>query len=56
MGRTGNMINKDFIWQMYVSLVTSAYFGDGDGVDSNPEFISEYLSHIETVSHSVRDR
>ena len=37
MGRTGNMIIKDFIRQMCVPLENSAYFGDGDGINSNPD-------------------
>ena len=36
MGRTGNMIIKDFLRQMCVPLENSAYFGDGDGFNSNP--------------------
>ena len=41
MGRTGNMITgiKDFLRQMCVNLEKSAYFGDGDGFNSNPEFV-----------------
>ena len=30
MGRTGNMIIKDFLRQMCVPLENNAYFGDGD--------------------------
>ena len=39
MGRTRNMIIKDFISmirQMCVPVENSAYFGDGDSVNSNP--------------------
>ena len=39
-GCTGNMIIKDFVREIHVPLENSAYFSDGDGVDSNPEFIS----------------
>ena len=32
----GNKIIKDFIRQMCIPLESTAYFGDGDGVNSNP--------------------
>ena len=34
---TGNMIIKDFIRQVCVPLKNSVYFGDGDGLNSNPD-------------------
>ena len=37
MGRTGNMIIKDFVREMCIPLENSAHFGDGDDVDSNPD-------------------
>ena len=40
VGRTENMIIKDFIRQMYVPSENSAYFGDGDGVNSTPGEVS----------------
>ena len=43
MGRTGNKIIKDCIRQICVPLENSAYFGDGDDVNSNPDCI--YLLH-----------
>ena len=36
MGRTGNMIIKDFMRQMCIPL-DNMYFGDGDGISSNPD-------------------
>ena len=39
MEHTGNMIIKDFIRQMWVPLENSAYFGDGDGINWNPDLI-----------------
>ena len=39
MGRTGNMIFKDFLRQMCVPSENSADFGDGDGFNSNPEYV-----------------
>ena len=49
MGHTGNMIIKDFIRQIYVPLENSVYFGDGEGLDSNPE--SACLCYRETYRH-----
>ena len=37
MGHTGNMIIKDFIRQICVTLENSVYFGDGDRFNSNPD-------------------
>ena len=37
MGHNGNLIIKDFIRQMCVPLENSVYFGDGDGVNSDPD-------------------
>ena len=37
LGRTGNMIIEDFMRQICVPLENSAYFGNGDGFDSNPD-------------------
>ena len=37
MGCAGNMIIEDFMRQICVPLENSAYFGDGDGIDSNPD-------------------
>ena len=37
MGRAGNMIIEDFMRQICVPLENIAYFGDGDGIDSNPD-------------------
>ena len=39
MEHTGNTIIKDFIRQMWVPLENSAYFGDGDGINWNPDLI-----------------
>ena len=39
MGWSGNMIIKDFIRQICVSLENNVYFGDWDGFKSNPDMI-----------------
>ena len=39
MGRTGNMIIEDFMRQICLPLGNSAYSGDGDGANSNPDTI-----------------
>ena len=41
MGRTGNIIIEDFRRQICVPLENSAYFCDGDGVDSNPDWVPQ---------------
>ena len=30
-------------WQMCIPLENSVHFGDGDSVDSNPEFVSHQI-------------
>ena len=60
MGRTGNMIIKDFLRQMRVPLENSPYFGDGDGFNSNPKFtlciflelISRYKSQLTRTNYA----
>ena len=52
MGHTGITIIQDFIRQMCVPLENSAYFGDGDGVDSNPvlrrydDLVLQFVIHV----------
>ena len=31
------LITKDFVQQVCIALEDSAYFGDGDSIDSNPD-------------------
>ena len=59
MGHTGNMIIEDFMRQICVPLENNAYFGDGDGVDSNPyiwvldlSYTSRY--HLVTIIATLR--
>ena len=49
MGCTGNIIIKDFLRQMCVPLENNAYFGDGDGFNTNPAQVMAWCH--KTTSH-----
>ena len=38
MGHTGNTFIKDVARQMCIPLDNGMYFGDGNGVDLNPDY------------------
>ena len=53
MGCTGNMVMKDFLRQMCVPLENSAYFGDGDGFNSNPASVMTVGNHLKAISLKI---
>ena len=47
------MIIKDFLRQMCVPLENSAYFGDGDGFNSNPDQRSPPTTYVNSDYNAV---